>query len=326
MVSSETKPREAVDDFASGLVKVLVTGGAGFIGSNVADALVAEGHEVLVVDDLSSGKRHQVPGEARFYEVDVQDAGGIREIFDREKPELLVHHAAQMDVRRSVADPPFDARVNVLGLLHLLEAGRDNGLRRVLFASSGGAGYGEQDEFPAPEGHRIAPVSPYGVSKMASELYLSCYRAMYGLEYVAMRYANVYGPRQDPHGEAGVVAIFTQKVLAGEAATINGDGRQTRDYVFVEDVVRANVALASSSWCGSLNLGTGVETDVNHLYEGICAACGVDLPARHGPAKPGEQSRSAISPRLAGEVIGWRPMTPLAEGLRRTAAFFRDRG
>ncbi len=307
-------------------MKILVTGGAGFIGSNVSDAFVAEGHDVVVVDDLSGGKRHQVPDAAQFYQTDVQDADGLREIFAKEKPEVLVHHAAQMDVRRSVADPPFDARVNVVGLLNLLEAGRENGLRRVLFASSGGAGYGEQDEFPAPETHKIAPVSPYGVSKMASELYLSCYRSMYGLEYGAMRYANVYGPRQDPHGEAGVVAIFTQRVLAGESSTINGDGKQTRDYVFVGDIVRANVRLSTSSWSGSVNLGTGVETDVNQLYQGICEACGQDLPAAHGAAKPGEQSRSAISPKLASEVIGWKPETSLAEGLRQTAEFFRNRG
>ncbi len=307
-------------------MKILVTGGAGFIGSSVSDAFVGEGHDVVVVDDLSGGKRHQVPEAAQFYQADVQDAARLREIFEKEKPEVLVHHAAQMDVRRSVADPPFDARVNVVGLLNLLEAGRANGLRRVLFASSGGAGYGEQEEFPAPETHRISPVSPYGVSKMASELYLSCYRSMYGLEYAAMRYANVYGPRQDPHGEAGVVAIFTQRVLAGETSTINGDGKQTRDYVFVGDIVRANVKLAASTWSGSVNFGTGIETDVNQLYAGICEACEKGLPAEHGAAKPGEQSRSAISPKLAAEVIGWRPETPLLEGLRQTAEFFRSRG
>jgi len=307
-------------------MKILATGGAGFIGSNVSDALVAEGHDVVVVDDLSGGKRHQVPAAAHFYQTDVQDAERLREIFAKERPEVLVHHAAQMDVRRSVADPPFDARVNVVGLLNLLEAGRNHGLRRVLFASSGGAGYGEQDEFPAPESHKIAPMSPYGVAKMASELYLSCYRSMYGLEYVAMRYANVYGPRQDPHGEAGVVAIFTQKVLAGEKARITGDGKQTRDYVFVGDIVRANVRLVDHSWSGSVNLGTGIETDVNQLYEGICHACGKHPPVDHGPAAPGEQRRSAISPKLAGEVIPWKPETTLAEGLRRTAEYFRGRG
>ena len=307
-------------------MKILVTGGAGFIGSHVAERLVQEGHEVAVVDDLSSGKRHQVPEGARFYEIDIRDRAGLDTIFARERPEVLSHHAAQMDVRRSVADPRFDADVNIVGLLNLLEAGRDHGLRRVLFASSGGAGYGEQEEFPAPEDHRIAPVSPYGVSKMASELYLSSFRAMYGIEYAAMRYANVYGPRQDPHGEAGVVAIFTQKALRGEAPTINGDGTQTRDYVYVGDVVEANVGFLGSSWSGSVNLGTGLETDVNQLWKSICGACGVSLEARHGPAKPGEQRRSAISPSRAGEVIGWRPTMALGEGLARTADFFRARG
>lgn len=305
-------------------MKILVTGGAGFIGSHVAEAYVAAGHEVVVVDDLSSGKQHQVPAGARFVQMDVR-APEIREVFRAERPELLSHHAAQMDVRRSVADPQFDASVNLMGLLNLLEAGRGNGLRRVLFASSGGAAYGEQDEFPAPETHKLEPVSPYGVSKRASELYLSCYRAMYELEYVAMRYANVYGPRQDPHGEAGVVAIFTVKLLSGEQPTINGDGKQTRDYVFVGDLVRANVALATHAYVGPMNFGTGIETDVNQLFGHIRAACGVEAPESHGPGKPGEQKRSVISPRLAGEVIGWRPEVGLAEGIGKTVAFFRDK-
>jgi UDP-glucose 4-epimerase len=303
-------------------MKIVVTGGAGFIGSHVAEAYVAAGHQVVVLDDLSSGKRHQVPAGATFHQIDVQDPA-VRDVFRAEKPDLLSHHAAQMDVRRSVADPGFDARVNILGLVNLLEAAREVGTKRVLFASSGGAGYGEQEEFPAPETHKLEPVSPYGVSKRSSELYLGCYRAMYGLSYVAMRYANVYGPRQDPHGEAGVVAIFTQKLLAGEAPTINGDGKQTRDYVYVGDLVRANLALAEHPFSGALNFGTGIETDVNQLFRAICAACGVERPEEHGPAKPGEQRRSVISPRLAAQVIGWRPEVSLADGLARTVEFFR---
>ena len=305
-------------------MKSAVTGGAGFIGSHVAEACLGAGHEVLVLDDLSSGKRHQVPAAATFHQVDIQDPA-VKEIFARERPEILIHHAAQMDVRRSVAEPAFDARVNILGLINLLEAGRVAGLRRVLFASSGGAAYGEQDEFPAPETHRLEPVSPYGVSKRAGELYLSCFGAMYGLEWVAMRYANVYGPRQDPHGEAGVVAIFSEKLLAGEEPTINGDGKQTRDYVYVGDLVRANLALVGSAYCGPLNFGTGVETDVNRLFGLLCKACGVSVPERHGPAKPGEQRRSSISPRLAAELIGWRPEVDLPTGLARTVEFFRAR-
>lgn len=303
-------------------MKILLTGGAGFIGSHVGEALVAAGHDVVVIDDLSTGKRAQIPAGARFHEMDVQSPGVV-DLFSAERPEVLIHHAAQVEVRRSVADPAFDARVNLLGLINLLEAGRRAGLRRVLFASSGGAAYGEQEEFPAPETHRLEPVSPYGVSKRASELYLACFRSMYGLEYVAMRYANVYGPRQDPHGEAGVVAIFAQKLLRGEVPTINGDGKQTRDYVFVGDLVRANLALLESAYSGPLNFGTGVETDVNRIFALVCRACGVDATETHGPAKPGEQRRSVISPRLAGEVIGWKPEVSLAEGLERTVAYFR---
>jgi UDP-glucose 4-epimerase len=305
-------------------MKILVTGGAGFIGSHVAEAYVKAGHDVVVVDDLSSGKRHQVPDGAKFVHLDIRDPG-IREVLARERPELLSHHAAQMDVRRSVADPSFDASVNIMGLINVLEAGRASGLRRVLFASSGGAAYGEQDEFPAPETHKLEPVSPYGVSKRASELYLGCYRAMYGLEYVAMRYANVYGPRQDPHGEAGVVAIFTLRLLSGETPTINGDGKQTRDYVYVGDLVRANLALATHAYCGPMNFGTGVETDVNELFRQVRAACGSDAPDQHGPAKPGEQRRSVIAPALAGKVLGWRPEVSLADGIAKTVAFFRDK-
>ena len=304
-------------------MKVLVTGGAGFIGSHVAAAFLSAGHHVIVLDDLSSGKRAQVPEGARFYQMDVQSPD-VREVFLRERPDVLDHHAAQMDVRHSVADPGFDARVNILGLINLLEAARAAGTRRVLFASSGGAGYGEQDEFPAPEAHRLQPVSPYGVSKIASELYLGCFRALHGIEWAAMRYANVYGPRQDPHGEAGVVAIFAQKVLRGETPTIHGDGHQTRDYVYVGDVVRANLALAEHSFNGPLNFGTGIETDVCRLFELIAAAYGSSVRAGHGPAKPGEQRRSVISPALAKRVLGWEPRVTLEEGIAETVRFFRD--
>jgi UDP-glucose 4-epimerase len=304
-------------------MKICVTGGAGFIGSHVAEAYLGAGHEVVVLDDLSSGKRKQVPADAKFYQVDVQDPA-VAGIFAKEKPEVLNHHAAQMDVRRSVADPAFDARVNILGLINLLEAARACGTRRVLFASSGGAAYGEQDVFPAPETHKLEPVSPYGVSKRASELYLGCYRAMYGLESIALRYANVYGPRQDPHGEAGVVAIFSEKLLAGETPTINGDGEQTRDYVYVGDVVRANLRLADHRFSGALNFGTGIETDVNTLFRLLRELSGSNAPERHGPAKPGEQKRSVISPALAGQVLDWRPEVSLREGLGRTVEYFRQ--
>ena len=305
-------------------MKILVTGGAGFIGSHVVDAYVAAGHEVLVVDDLSTGKRENLNPAARFYELDIGDAKVVELIRD-ERPGVLNLHAAQMDVRRSVADPIFDAQVNVLGTINLLEAARRANVRRVLFVSSGGAVYGEQERFPAPEDHPTNPVSPYGVSKRAGELYAFFYQTEYQIPFVALRYANVYGPRQDPHGEAGVVAIFTQRMLRSEPVTVNGDGRQTRDYVYVGDIVRANLLALESTATGPFNIGTGIETDVNELARLLVAASGSTSAVRHGPAKQGEQRRSVVDARRAAEVLGWRPETPLAEGLRRTVDWFRAR-
>lgn len=305
-------------------MKILVTGGAGFIGSHLADAFIAAGHDVVIVDDLSSGRHENLNSRARFYQVDVR-AAEIAEIFARERPEVLCHHAAQMDVRRSVADPIFDAQVNLVGLLNLMEQGRQHGLRRVVLASTGGAIYGEQEVYPAAETHPTAPLSPYGVAKLASERYLFFYSQAYGISYAALRYANVYGPRQNPHGEAGVVAIFTEKLLHGEGPVINGDGKQTRDYVFVSDLVRANLAALTAEFTGAVNLGTARETDVNELFGYICRECGVNAPERHGPAKPGEQRRSAIDNHLAAKVLNWRPEVELADGIRETVAFFRAR-
>lgn len=306
-------------------MRILVTGGAGFIGSHLTDAFVAAGHEVTVIDDLSSGRREHLNPQARFYQLDVQDAA-LAGVFATARPEVLCHHAAQMDVRRSVTDPLFDARVNLLGLLNLMEQGRRHGLRRVLFASTGGAIYGEQDTFPAPETHRLEPLSPYGVAKLASERYLFFYSVTYGISYAALRYANVYGPRQNPHGEAGVVAIFAETLLRGDVPVINGDGTQTRDYVYVGDLVRANLAALTSDFCGALNLGTGVETDVNTLWRALCTRCGVAVTERHGPAKPGEQRRSVIDNRLARRLLSWQPQVALADGLGETVAYFRAGG
>jgi UDP-glucose 4-epimerase len=300
---------------------VLLTGGAGFIGSHVAEHLLARGHEVTVVDNLSSGKRENVPEGAHFFEEDIRS--GCEEVFQRCRPEVLCHQAAQMDVRRSVREPDFDADVNVLGTIRLLQYCVKYGVGRVIFASTGGAVYGEQAEFPAPEDHPQYPVSPYGVSKLAGERYLHFYHAQYGLSYAALRYANVYGPRQDPHGEAGVVAIFSRNLAARKISTINGTGEQTRDYVYVRDVARANVlALEGNLPSGAYNIGTAIETDVNQLYELMQDISGRNLPAKRGPAKPGEQLRSSIDPARAGRAFGWRPEMELAAGLEETLRFF----
>ena len=307
-------------------MRILVTGGAGFIGSHTVDALVAAGaHEVSVLDGLSSGKREQVNPAARFYETDLRNAEAILPILEREKPEVIYHLAAQMDVRRSVADPALDAGINLVGFLNVMEAARRNGLRRVVFASTGGAIYGAQEQFPCDEDHPRRPVSPYGVAKLATEAYLFFYKVQYGIDYVALRYANVYGPRQDPHGEAGVVAIFCGRMLGGKPSTIFGDGEQTRDYIFVGDVARANVAALGAKVSDAFNIGTGVETSVNQLYRSLASAAGVKTPPSYAPARPGEQRRSVISPARARQVLGWRPEVTLDDGLERTFKFFKDR-
>ena len=302
---------------------ICVTGGAGFIGSHVADALVAAGHRVLIVDDLSSGRKENVPKEAELHILDVRSEEAGQLLVEREI-EILVHHAAQMDVRRSVADPIFDADVNILGLLNLLEAARLGSLRQAIFASTGGAIYGEQDSHPADENHVARPLSPYGVSKLACERYLYFYHREYDLDATCLRYANVYGPRQNPHGEAGVVAIFSRRLLDGEDAVINGDGLQTRDYVYVDDVVRANIAALDRPGFSIYNVGTGVETDVNTLFNHIAEATDFDGAPKHGPAAPGEQRRSCISSERMLEELSVAIDTPLTEGIATTVAWFRE--
>jgi UDP-glucose 4-epimerase len=302
---------------------ICVTGGAGFIGSHVADALLAQGHRVIIVDDLSSGRRENIPTGADLVVLDIRSPEAA-ELLAGRGVEILFHHAAQMDVRRSVADPRFDADVNILGLINLLEGARRGGVRQVVFASTGGAIYGEQDVHPAGEGHPVRPVSPYGVAKLASERYLYFYHFQYGLDATCLRYANVYGPRQNPHGEAGVVAIFLHKLLAGQQPVINGDGLQTRDYVFVGDVVNANLAALGRPGFNIFNVGTGIETDVNTLFAHLHRAIGSGPAATHGPGKAGEQLRSSISSALLERELGVAVSTPLADGLARTAEWFRE--
>jgi UDP-glucose 4-epimerase len=302
-------------------MRVLVTGGAGFIGSHVTRDLLARGHEVAVVDDLSSGHRSNIPEGTRFWERDI--GSGCADVFENFRPEVLSHQAAQMDVRRSVREPDFDADVNVIGTVRLLENCAEYEVGKVVFASTGGAVYGEQRQFPAAEDHPQYPVSPYGVSKLAGERYLHYYEVQYGLSYVALRYANVYGPYQDPHGEAGVVAIFCGNLARRHASRINGAGTQTRDYVYVEDVVRANIlAIENDVPPGAYNVGTGRETSVARLYEMLAEISGRNLPPEYGPAKPGEQLRSSVEPALAARAMGWHPEIDLAHGLTQTLRFF----
>ena len=303
-------------------MKIVVTGGAGFIGSHVAETYLMAGHEVWIVDDLSTGRQTNIPAGAHFVQADIAAEAARRLLVD-EQIDVVNHHAAQMDVRRSVTDPLFDARVNILGLLNILEGARQAHCQRIIFASSGGTVYGEQDTFPATEDHTTRPISPYGVSKLAGERYLYFYHREHSLPSLSLRYANVYGPRQDPHGEAGVVAIFTQRLLAGEPITINGDGKQTRDYVFVGDVAQANLAALTADYNGAINIGTGIETDVNTLAEHLQRTTGMRDRAQHGAAKPGEQRRSVLSWDRAADVLNWKPLVRLADGLEQTVASLR---
>lgn len=305
-------------------MKILVTGGAGFIASNVADALIAQGHDVHIIDNLISGNRANVPAAATFHELDIRDAS-VEALWEQEQFEVLVHHAAQMDVRKSVNDPAFDADVNIRGFLNLMESGRKHGLKKVVFASTGGAIYGEPEFTPQTESHPLQPLSPYGITKLCTEKYLFFYQQQYGIQYVVLRYANIYGPRQSPHGEAGVVAIFTQKMLRGEQPIINGDGLQTRDYTFVGDVVQMNLNAIGYDKSGIFNVGTGIETNVVELFDALKQATGASCEEIHRGAAVGEQRRSVIGTNLAYETFGWTPQVSLQDGMQRTVNWFRER-
>jgi UDP-glucose 4-epimerase len=308
-------------------MRVLVTGGAGFIGSHVCDRLFALGHEVLVQDDLSHGDRSRVRAGVHLEVRDVADPETPDWIVSQARPEVVYHLAAQMDVRKSMSDPAFDARTNVIGSLNVLEGARRAGARLVVFASTGGAIYGEGANVPVPthEDAPAAPISVYGASKLAVEKYLGVYHAIYGLDFVALRFANVYGPRQDPHGEAGVVAIFCERLLAGTPCVINGDGRQTRDYVHVRDVAEACTRAMKLRGANVLNVGTGVETDVVELYGELARVAGCAAPATFAPARAGEQRRSAIDASRARALLDWTPTVTLAKGLADTYEWFAKR-
>ena len=300
-------------------MKIVVTGGAGFIGSHVVDRCLTDGHEVVVIDNLSSGRRQVVAPGARLVIMDIRSPQ-LAQVFRAERPDAVVHLAAQAEGSRSVDDLLLDASVNVLGSLNLLQCCRRFGVARVIYASSGGAVYGDTLELPTSEDHPTHPVCPYGVSKVTVEHYLGCWPELHGL---ALRYATVYGPRQNPMGEAGVVAIFSHRLLRGLPVAINGDGHQTRDYVWVDDVVDANMAaLERTHLTGVVNVGTGVETTVTELFDRVRAV--VDLPAiaEHAPARPGEQRRSVLDNTRARDLLGWTPRVALDDGLRRTVGYF----
>ena len=313
---------------------ILVTGGAGFIGSHVVDALIAEDHHVVVVDDLSTGKEENLNPQAKFYQMDICDPK-LGEVFAEEEVEWVDHHAAQIDVRRSVADPAEDARINIQGLLNILESCLRYGVRGIVFASSGGVVYGEPQALPVTEKHPKGPLSPYGVSKLCSEYYLYCYHRVHGLPYIALRYGNVYGPRQDSEGEAGVVAIFTEQMLRGHIPTIFGDGQQIRDFVFIADVVQANLLALERLRDNSgnprdldeqaYNVGTGIGTSVNELFVDLQRIIGFKGEPCYGPERPGELREMVLNPAKARRELRWEPSVSLQEGLQLTVEHFRKR-
>jgi UDP-glucose 4-epimerase len=305
-------------------MKVLVTGGAGFIGSHVVDAYLEAGWDVTVIDNLSTGSRANVDARATFYTLDIRDPQ-LRDILSREQPAVVNHHAAQASVPVSLADPRLDAEVNILGALHLFDACRAAGVRRVVYASTGGALYGDPEQLPAGEDTPIRPLSPYGISKYVGEHYLRVLAGA-GMTWAVLRYSNVYGPRQDPTGEAGVVAIFTRAMLSGRTPTIFGDGAQTRDFVYVGDVARANVIAATIEASGVANIATGRETSVNEVYRALAALTGVSAPASYAAPREGEVYRIVLDVGRARTWLGWTPSTPLADGLRRTVEWFRAAG
>jgi len=303
---------------------VIVTGGAGFIGSHVANAFIAAGYEVAVIDDLSNGRLENIPRQARFYRADIRDAPALERIFARERPAIVSHQAALVDVRQSLSCPETYASVNILGTLGVLEAARKHGARKFIFASTGGAIYGEADQRPTPEDAEAHPLDFYGLSKLAGEHYVRGYQQHFGLDYCILRYANVYGPRQRAEGEAGVVAIFIDRMLRGVPVTINGDGEQTRDFVYVGDVARANV-LAAERGSGVFNIGSGVSTSIRALFAHLAKLTGYAMPAGYGPPKPGEVRHSCLDAGRAARSLGWVPEITLAEGLLQTIKAFAAR-
>jgi len=305
-------------------MKVLVTGGAGFIGSHLVDRLLKEGHQVVVVDDLSMGRRENINPQAKFYQMDICHEG-LLEIFQEERPNVVSHHAAQVNLRLSVEKPLFDARVNLLGSLNLLECSRKAGLKKLIYISSGGAIYGEPKKLPVGEENPVSPLSPYGLHKYMVELYLPLYYETYGLNYTILRYPNVYGPRQNPRGEAGVVAIFSQQMLRGERPTIFGDGSKTRDYVFVDDIVAANLLVMEAGDQQIYNLGWGREVTDQEVFDQVREALACDIQPIYGEKRPGEIDHISLDSSKIKRSLGWEPRIPLKEGIQITVEYYKKK-
>jgi len=304
-------------------MKILITGGAGFIASHIADAYIELGHSVVIVDDLSTGFEENINPKAKFYKLDIRDLESLKEIFEKEKPEIVNHHAAQIDVRKSLKDFLFDAEVNIIGSLNTLKLSLDYGVKKFIFASTGGAIYGEPFYLPADEKHPALPLSPYGAAKLSIEHYLYVFHQNFSLPYIALRYANVYGPRQNPLGEAGVVAIFTDKMVKGERPIIFGDGEQTRDFVYIKDVVSANIIALETDKVGVFNIGTGKRTSVNEVFRKIKEALGEEIEPIYAEERKGEVRHIALDYSLAERELGWRPQYDFDYGLRETIDFYK---
>jgi UDP-glucose 4-epimerase len=305
-------------------VKILVTGAAGFIASHVADAYVSAGHEVVIIDDLSRGFRKNINPNCRFYQCDIRDRETVEKIFLSEKPAIVNHHAAQMDVRRGVREPLFDAQVNILGSINLIEAAVANGAKRFIYAATAGAGYGEPKQMPVPEDCPMNPITPYGISKHTVEHYLFTFQFLYGLDYVVLRYGNVYGPRQSSQGEAGVFAIFSEQMLGAVQPVIYGDGKKIRDYVYISDVVAANVAALQRGSNEIFNISGGVETPDLEIFECVRGLLGKQVEPRYVPRRPGEIDKICLDISKAARLLGWTPQVSLTEGARRTVAYFQS--
>ena len=303
-------------------MKILITGGAGFIGSHIVDKYVDLGHRVEVIDDMSSGLVENMRDDVTYHEIDIRSSK-VTAVFDEGTFDVVNHHAAQMDVRKSTEDPAFDADVNIIGSINLLQNCVRTNVKQFIFASTGGAIYGEQDAYPADETHPANPVSPYGISKLSIEKYLHYYDVEYGIIHSILRYSNVYGPRQNPHGEGGVIAIFAKKLLQGEQVIINGDGKQTRDYTYIDDIVRLNELVLASDKCTLINAGRGMEYDVNYLYDLLKQEMGSTMEAKHGPRVPGEQRRSSIKSDRAMQLFSWKAEVDFESGISKTADFFK---